>query len=111
MIVSDVVFIAAAWSAVSRWQRGDAERVFLFGALVGNAGLLMVDHVHFQYNGLLIGEAQSTYRPFDDGLCTRRDFVMVHSLHRERCMHSCCYPLFSAPEHEASLSLLGTNLL
>lgn len=55
MIVSDLVLIGAAGWAAMKSDLSSKERASFFGLVVGNAGLLMVDHVHFQYNGLLIG--------------------------------------------------------
>lgn len=56
----DLVIIGATGFAASRAQLSPKEKIWLFAVVLSNAGLLMVDHVHFQYNGFLIGEAQLT---------------------------------------------------
>jgi alpha-1,3-glucosyltransferase len=56
VIVGDSALLLAAF-CVSRCSgvRGSAERAWVpFLMVVSNAALLMVDHVHFQYNGLLL---------------------------------------------------------
>jgi ALG6, ALG8 glycosyltransferase family len=35
--------------------RPQRQRDAVFALTVGSAGLLLVDHIHFQYNGLLLG--------------------------------------------------------
>lgn len=52
----DVVIIGATGFATSRAQLSPKEKIWFFAVVLSNAGLLMVDHVHFQYNGFLIGE-------------------------------------------------------
>ena len=53
VIVSDAVLISGAWFATRR--EAAPCRSLAFFLLVANAGLLVVDHIHFQYNGLLLG--------------------------------------------------------
>lgn len=56
VILSDFVLYAGAWviSHAFHHQRKDIARVtFLF--IILNPGLLWLDHVHFQYNGMLLG--------------------------------------------------------
>lgn len=60
VIVSDAVLVAGAWFATRRER--EPQRSVLVFLLVANAGLLIVDHIHFQYNGLLLG-AQRPRRP------------------------------------------------
>ncbi|MEW5304258.1 MAG: hypothetical protein WDW36_006881 [Sanguina aurantia] len=56
VIVSDVVLLGAAY-AVTRPSQGHTRRSGLvtFFLVAANAGLLMVDHCHFQFNGMLLG--------------------------------------------------------
>ena len=35
--------------------RPQGQRDAVFALIVGSAGLLLVDHIHFQYNALLLG--------------------------------------------------------
>ena len=53
VIVSDGVLLGAAWYATRRWK--DPQRISAFLLVTASAGLLIVDHIHFQYNGLLLG--------------------------------------------------------
>lgn len=43
---------SAAGTPTARWTE---QTVLLAGAVLGNVGLLLVDHIHFQYNGVLFG--------------------------------------------------------
>ncbi|KAK9828093.1 hypothetical protein WJX81_002987 [Elliptochloris bilobata] len=53
VIVSDAALISGAWFATRR--EPEPRRSLAVFLLVANSGLLLVDHVHFQYNGLLLG--------------------------------------------------------
>lgn len=52
VIVLDLVYIASAKSCANLISDG---KLLVFILLVSNPGLLMVDHIHFQYNGFLYG--------------------------------------------------------
>jgi hypothetical protein len=54
VICTDVVLYGAAWFGTRRYKEPQRSIVFLL--LIANAGLLIVDHIHFQYNGFLMGE-------------------------------------------------------
>ena len=53
VIATDAVLISAAWFATRRER--EPRRSLAFFLVAANAGLLLVDHIHFQYNGLLLG--------------------------------------------------------
>uniref|UniRef100_A0A182PK42 Alpha-1,3-glucosyltransferase n=1 Tax=Anopheles epiroticus TaxID=199890 RepID=A0A182PK42_9DIPT len=59
VIVTDVIYalgVRRCLRALSVGNANPARSVLIGGALLlGNAGLLMVDHIHFQYNGFLFG--------------------------------------------------------
>ncbi|KAL0839562.1 hypothetical protein ABMA28_016255 [Loxostege sticticalis] len=52
VIALDIVYILAARSCSNLISNG---KLLVYMLLVTNVGLLMVDHIHFQYNGLLYG--------------------------------------------------------
>lgn len=59
VIATDAVLISGAWYATRRER--EPRRSLAFFLVVANAGLLLVDHIHFQYNGLLLGELQHLF--------------------------------------------------
>lgn len=43
------------FSCIDRLAKKPVERVALAAILLGNFGLVVIDHIHFQYNGVLFG--------------------------------------------------------
>lgn len=55
VIATDLLLIAATWLYLSVSKLSESQQMQAFALVVFNAGLLLVDHVHFQYNGVLMG--------------------------------------------------------
>eukprot|EP00088_Acartia_fossae_P029122 TRINITY_DN2993_c0_g1_i6.p1 TRINITY_DN2993_c0_g1~~TRINITY_DN2993_c0_g1_i6.p1 ORF type:complete len:497 (+),score=-8.87 TRINITY_DN2993_c0_g1_i6:157-1647(+) len=62
VIVTDFVFAVGAWTCMKNMHnlksvqaRGPSRDAAIYTLLLTNAGLFMVDHIHFQYNGFLFG--------------------------------------------------------
>ncbi|CAA0820682.1 Probable dolichyl pyrophosphate Glc1Man9GlcNAc2 alpha-1-3-glucosyltransferase [Striga hermonthica] len=53
--LSDVVLACAAHRLTGNRSFGKFERLLIWGLLVWSPGLFIVDHLHFQYNGFLLG--------------------------------------------------------
>ena len=53
VIVTDLALLSAAWYATRKLSKSKGDAIFFL--LAANPGLLLVDHIHFQYNGLLLG--------------------------------------------------------
>jgi alpha-1,3-glucosyltransferase len=58
VVVTDLVLVGAVLHALPR-QRVK-QRDVSFALVVAHAGLLLVDHIHFQYNGMLLGAQPAT---------------------------------------------------
>ena len=54
VVLTDGVFLTGLWLATRKYSGSQKKVVRIM--LAANAGLLVVDHIHFQYNGLLLGE-------------------------------------------------------
>lgn len=54
VIITDVLYIIAAWRLTSNIPNKE-QRIHTFILAVFNIALLFVDHIHFQYNGFLMG--------------------------------------------------------
>lgn len=57
VILTDAVLYGAAWFWTRKYKEPMRNVAMLLA--VTNAGLLIVDHIHFQYNGLLLGKQQT----------------------------------------------------
>ena len=55
-VISEFLLVWAAPSCMNTsWLREPKRRNMVYLLLIFNAGLIMVDHMHFQYNGMLLG--------------------------------------------------------
>ncbi|CAE8615926.1 unnamed protein product [Polarella glacialis] len=54
VILGDLVLVAGAWQLGSLRLAGN-DRWLPVAVLLCNSGLLIVDHIHFQYNGMMLG--------------------------------------------------------
>eukprot|EP01114_Cavostelium_apophysatum_P021033 TRINITY_DN7220_c0_g1_i1.p1 TRINITY_DN7220_c0_g1~~TRINITY_DN7220_c0_g1_i1.p1 ORF type:complete len:518 (-),score=58.58 TRINITY_DN7220_c0_g1_i1:163-1716(-) len=55
VILTDMVYMLALYTFANSSKCSPKAKVIFFGVLAFNPGLLMLDHVHFQYNGMLFG--------------------------------------------------------
>ena len=67
-----MLLAAAAWATADAPLR---KRDAAFALVAASAGLLLVDHIHFQYNGLLLGGLLRIFCALSRGL----QQVAVHS--------------------------------
>lgn len=55
VIVTDIVFAFGVKRCMSKLAKTENQHIIGSALLLSNIGLLMVDHIHFQYNGFLFG--------------------------------------------------------
>lgn len=55
VMVADLVLASAAFACSRSWGQAHAKSLLAYCLIIFNAGLIMVDHIHFQYNGMLLG--------------------------------------------------------
>ncbi len=54
VVFTDAVLLSGLWMATRKPCGGSQTKATRY-MVAANAGLLIVDHIHFQYNGLLLG--------------------------------------------------------
>ena len=74
VILSEYILEWAALSCMTYFVRfkNSTVRNAVHLLLIFNGGLIMVDHMHFQYNGMLLGILVSTFVA-----CSRQNYVMM----------------------------------
>lgn len=55
VMATDLLLLLGTWAHTTPGSRGDGKVLLLAVGTVGSVGLLLVDHMHFQYNGVLLG--------------------------------------------------------
>ena len=55
VIATDIIFFLAIVYYARGFNSANAKRALVVGLTFLNPGLLLVDHVHFQYNGFMLG--------------------------------------------------------
>ncbi|KWU47227.1 family 57 glycosyltransferase [Rhodotorula sp. JG-1b] len=55
VVISEIVLILAAFRRVVSFKPDPSTASILAASIVSHPGLLIVDHIHFQYNGFLLG--------------------------------------------------------
>lgn len=66
--VTSLVLVGAMLKATHS-SRGSAKGLTAFVLVVCNAGLIMVDNIHFQYNSKLLGEAMQQHQLVHEYVC------------------------------------------
>ena len=98
VIISDFILWWGAWVAsTSMTSNVSAQTTSTFLLIVMNPGLLWLDHVHFQYNGMLLGILLASL-----GYLLKPYYIL-------QCGHGGC-TVHAAHFHEASLHFVGTSL-
>ncbi|XP_031623108.1 probable dolichyl pyrophosphate Glc1Man9GlcNAc2 alpha-1,3-glucosyltransferase [Contarinia nasturtii] len=55
VIITDIVYAIGAKRCITQMSPIASKQRILSAVLLGNFGLLIIDHIHFQYNGILFG--------------------------------------------------------
>ncbi|XP_031627816.1 probable dolichyl pyrophosphate Glc1Man9GlcNAc2 alpha-1,3-glucosyltransferase [Contarinia nasturtii] len=55
VIITDIVYAIGAKRCIAHLSPTASKQRILCAVLLGNFGLLIIDHIHFQYNGILFG--------------------------------------------------------
>lgn len=55
VIITDIVYFYGVYLCITILGKGKRSEIILPILMLANPGLLMVDHVHFQYNGIMYG--------------------------------------------------------
>ena len=106
VILSDVIlFIGAYLATQSMSMLGEegcvrASSYFTFLLIVTNPGLLMLDHVHFQYNGALLGLLLISIACMVRGSVHRvENNVLIQTDQRWELLSAVCFGLLLAAKH------------
>jgi len=106
VILSDVILFTGAYFATQSLSMlgeegcGRASSYFTFLLIVTNPGLLMLDHVHFQYNGALLGLLLISIACMVRGASNRvENNILIQTDHRWELLSAGCFGLLLAAKH------------